>query len=134
MYENGKRLNRHARKRRHIDNLKRRTTPPGYASYEQFCRRKDAEYKAIQNSIYNWVRHNDKEWYEKYWHAYSGFLGTAWKKDLKGAAHREERQYWREYLTDVIKELDIMDEESMEEIDCPHFRKGHRGSDPWAWD
>ena len=131
MYENGRRLNRYARKRRHIDNLKRRTTPRGYASYEQFVIRERAEDEAVQSYPSYYARRDRPEWYEQYWNAYSGFLGQGWKKELKGAAHREERNFWRTTLNRVIKELDEMD---MEDVETPHFRKGHRGGDPWDWD
>lgn len=132
MYQNGERLNRYARKRKHIDNLKRRTTPLGYGSYEQFCARKRAEEDAPHNEnvISYFAKRNLPEWYEQYWNAYSG----SWKTRLKEASHRKERQSYREYIDDILKHFDMMDEENMEEIPSFRPRKGQRADDPWNWD
>ena len=128
MYQNGVRLNRHARKRKHIDNLKRRSTPLYYNSWKSFC----DTYRALYESY--GLKRKNTPWYEKYWEAYSGISALGWKSRLKGAAHREERQQYREYLVKVLKDLDIMDQEEIESFDPIRPRKGQKANDPWNWD
>jgi len=135
VYQNGQRLNRHARKRRHIDNLKRRSTPYEFSSYESFVEYerywdafRDGMFAAMYGDYYPRRTPTGRPWYERYWEAYTGYVSPGWKKNLKTQAHRDERRYWREHLGDVMKMEDIEDEET------PHERRGRRHSDPWHWD
>ena len=118
MYENGRKVNRHAAQEIHRDKMKRKFTPLEYSSYESYV---DAEEKSNWFNS-DWIRGKIEKdwipWHRKWWHDVHGFVHRSL---LKKDAHTKERAHYRQELAHYDIEED--------EIDMPK-----KFSDPWCWD
>lgn len=138
MYENGKQVNQYSAKLKHKNIQKCRYTPKHYSSYENYANAQ-ADYDERWETFFQ-MRLNDeyiakhrlalqkrkesgyKQPYERWWKCYS----QNWKKNLKHFAHRESRQFNRDFCNRVLAfsgEIDDFDAPSKD-----------RFNDPWDWD
>lgn len=118
MYENGRKLNRHARKEIHREKKKLKFTPLEYSSYEKYVENEESQdwfHSSLwQKKVANgWV-----PWHRRWWSELHGFIH---KKYLKEDAHSKERAHYR----DELAHYDIEEDE----MDMPK-----KFSDPWCWD
>lgn len=112
MYENGRRLNCHSRKKRHIREQKKRFLRNPFMgsangmTYEQYLVTRDAD-----DWERRWGPRSDKAYCERYWQAcyLSGVRKTA-----KDATNCVLRRHWHEKLNNFM----LLDEEDWDDFDC----------------
>lgn len=121
MYDNGKKLNHYAAKRKHQEMMKKRFTPKWYSSYEHYLNEKlnNEELSFYEEKL---IRNGQKIYRERWWHE-----PTSYKHHLKEDAHMKERAFYRQLLSNLDKCLDNLDDD----IIIP--ASGIFG-DPWDWD
>ena len=119
MYENGKKLNRHARQEIHREKTKRKFTPFWYASYESYVEKEEQE-RWFHSPFYERKMENGwTPWHRRWWKGHDSQF--SWKKHLKEDAHSKERAHYRQELAHYDIEEDDMD-------------MPKKFSDPWCWD
>ena len=118
MYENGKRLNKHAKNEIHRKNQKRKFTPIQYSSYESFVEHMEALEPYHGRSERHAVENGGVPWHRRWWHDVHGFVH---RKLLKQDAHTKERAHYRQELAHYDIEEDEIDMQK-------------KFSDPWCWD
>lgn len=117
MYENGRRLNRYARKMLQRSNRKKRNTPIGFQSYESF-----REYYMKRKGL---AQCGDRQlpvcWWKKESRNRFSWKSADWKRNLKTDAHARERAYYREQ----IAHYELLEDG----VNC----RRRKFSDPWIW-
>lgn len=128
MYENGRRLNRHSCKRRHIDEQKKRFLRNPFMgnaagmTYEQYLATRD-------NSDWDWRFgcHIDKAYCEQYWRAC--YLSGP-REYAKSETNSVLRSHWRKKLNDFM----LLDEEDWDDFDCGVGQhNGYQKHYDYAW-
>ena len=118
MYENGKRLNKHAKNEIHRKERKRKFTPLQYSSYESFVESKENSSWFNSEWIQDKIKNGWLPWHRKWWHDVHGFIH---KKPMKKEAHGKARAHYRQELAHYDIEEDEIDMQK-------------KFSDPWCWD
>lgn len=128
MYENGRRLNRHSRKRKHIDRQKQRFLCNPFMgnatgmTYEQYLATRDED-----DLTYRYGCHSDKPWCEQYWR-FAYVSGP--RKHAKEMTNSVIRNHWR----NKISELLALDEEDWDDFDYEmEQHNGYQKHFDYAW-
>lgn len=118
MYENGKRLNRYARKLLHKTKMKRKATPLCYSSFKVYAEDEDKkEWMQLsywQEKIRNGWKPDHHKWWKPRWDCIK-------KKCLKEEAREKARSYYREQLAHY-------------DINEDSIQMKKRFGEPWDWD
>lgn len=117
MYENGEKLNRHARKELHRKKQKRKFTPLQYNSYESYAQEQDNHMYPNSLSYVKRVDNGWIPWHRRWWQEPIRCLR---KKLLKEDAHEKERAHYRQQLSGYDEEENDIDTTK-------------RFSDPWIF-
>lgn len=119
MYENGIAVNRYAAKNLHRKKRQRQFTPRHYSSYAVYKEDRESKY----GDMYEDRRlHGGRPDWEKWWHAYSGWVNPGWKKILKNENSSSARRYYKNQLATLDPEEDLL------------IIEANRFKDPWAFD
>ena len=118
MYENGRKVNRHAAQEIHRDKMKRKFTPLEYSSFDSYADEMERQDRYHSRSWQNIVDNGGVPWHLRWWHDVHGFVRRSL---LKKDAHTKERAHYRQELAHYDIEEDEIDMQK-------------KFSDPWCWD
>lgn len=119
MYENGKKLNHHARKEIHREKTKRKFTPYYFSSYESYVAFWEEDKIPYSESLQKKIDSGWVAWHLRWWNGHDSQF--PWKKHLKEDAHSKCRAHYRQELAHYDIEEDEIDMQK-------------KFSDPWCWD
>lgn len=130
MFQNGEKLNRYARQRRHIDEQKRKATPVFFSSYESYVldeMRKNAHLVNVHPDFVadfqkRVIGNGGREAYQKYWKSIRSY-----RHELKAREKRLSRANWRKEKSEVMTAGDY-------ESGACAYRRGYKASDRWAFE
>lgn len=119
MYENGKKLTKYAKKRKHIDKQKQRFLHNPFMgsangmTYEQYVATRN-----VEDMNYRWGCHNDKPWCKRYW-CFAYLTGPRqYAKDMTNSAIRNHSRH-------KVAEFLLLNEEEWDDFD--HEIEQHNG-------
>lgn len=109
MYDNGRRLNRYAAKRRHKLRLMKNHMPIEYHNFNVYISDMENHYRDISMIYYRLPEHYEyaMKWHRSWWKQYSNFDKSA----MKNSDHRRNRRMKRKIMYDIMSSpVDCIDD------------------------